>query len=303
MIVKGKTLILDNFRKVLSGYSIDIQDIVRSAILDGVDISKYIDACKNSPYRLDQIRLGIKEGLPDTFFSLSGEQLYRFRSLKADGKDVRTVSDMLRKSTLSDAHIDYVLKWVSEGRNIKGLNVALIPRKLLSVYDSGLSSGVDMSMLVGTSNYSEDYLQNLIILVKNGRDCSKFIDGSWDEGIVKVAARRSSNHLGWYEEWYSYIRKGMSPLVLDEIAGILNSGFSLIDSYKLTCSEIAKLIIKEGSGTPDLDYCSLLNKAARGGMNLRKFIGLNLYEADSLYQSTKQESKVKISGSIRGKRS
>ena len=77
MVVKGKTLILDNFRKILSNYTVDIQDVVRSAILDGVDISKYIDVCKDNPYRLEQIRLSIKEGLDESLFNLSGDLLYR----------------------------------------------------------------------------------------------------------------------------------------------------------------------------------------------------------------------------------
>ena len=69
---KGELLVLDNFRVVLKNYSLDVQDIVRSAILDGLDISEYISQYKNDPYKLDQIRLELKEGLNTSLFSVSG---------------------------------------------------------------------------------------------------------------------------------------------------------------------------------------------------------------------------------------
>lgn len=47
---KGTNLILDNFRTVLRDYSIDVQDVVRSAILDDVDVADYIEICKYCPH-------------------------------------------------------------------------------------------------------------------------------------------------------------------------------------------------------------------------------------------------------------
>ena len=43
MYFKGKKLLLDNFRDVLKNYSLDIQDVVRSCILDDIDVEKYIN--------------------------------------------------------------------------------------------------------------------------------------------------------------------------------------------------------------------------------------------------------------------
>ena len=36
MKYKGTTLVLDNFRTVLKDFSVDVQDVVRSALLDNV---------------------------------------------------------------------------------------------------------------------------------------------------------------------------------------------------------------------------------------------------------------------------
>lgn len=60
MEYRNQVLLLDNFRSILSSFSLDVQDVVRSAILDGVDLNPYIERFREDPYKLDQIRLGLK---------------------------------------------------------------------------------------------------------------------------------------------------------------------------------------------------------------------------------------------------
>ena len=45
----GRKIILDNLREELSAYSVDIQDVVRSAILDGIELGSYVEECREDP--------------------------------------------------------------------------------------------------------------------------------------------------------------------------------------------------------------------------------------------------------------
>ena len=61
MYLNSRRVTLDNISEVLVGYSLDIQDEVRSMILDGLDLSEWVSVCRENPYRLNQIRLAVKE--------------------------------------------------------------------------------------------------------------------------------------------------------------------------------------------------------------------------------------------------
>lgn len=293
MVVKGKTLILDNFRRCLSEYSVDIQDIVRSAILDGVDISKYLDVCRDNPFRLDQIRLGIKEGLDEALLSLNGDALYRVRKLRKSG-NLAEVTRQLSKGSLSDEHIYHLLDWIQDGRSIHDIELATIPKNLLSVYDVGLSYDVDMSIFNGIK-CDVNYLNALVSMAKNRRSVEKFLDSSkWDLSVIQCVSVHSANHMGWFEEWVDCITPSMSYAVVDELREL----------YMYMNKLSAKLRVSEETlrGITDVDYLAVLVKAAKDGMDLNNFVGLDKFSADSLYMSTKQGTKKKISGNIRGKR-
>lgn len=291
MLFKGRTLILDNFRSCLSKYSVDIQDVVRSAILDGVDITKYIDVCKDNPFRLDQIRLGIKEGLDTSLFSLDGDVLYRVRKLRRSG-NIGLLTKQLSKGSLSDEHISHLLDWIQEGRSIEGIEMAIIPKNLLSVYDLGLSYGVDMSIF-NNVHCTPEYLEYLVGIAKNKRPVEKFLDCSkWSTSVLHCVMLASSNHMGWYDNWVSELEPSMSYDVVEALRQL--------HSYMIRLDQ-SKWVSAKEMGTLDDKYIEVLVKVAKDGMNLRKFLGLDRLSADSLYMEMKQGTKQKISGNIRGK--
>lgn len=293
MVVKGKTLILDNFRRCLSEYSVDIQDIVRSAILDGVDISKYLDVCRDNPFRLDQIRLGIKEGLDDVLLSLNGDALYRVRKLRKNG-NLAEVTRQLAKGSLSEEHIYHLLDWIQDGRSINGIELATVPKNLLSVYDIGLSYDVDMSIFNGIKCDAE-YLNALVSIAKNKRSVKKFLDSTkWGLSVVRYVSLHSGNHMGWYEGWVECITPSMSYDIVEGIRELYMYMNKLPTKQRISCETLR--------GITDVDYLAVLVKAAKDGMDLNNFVGLDKFSAVSLYMSTRQGTKKKISGNIRGKR-
>lgn len=290
---KGKLVVLDNFRKVFGNYSVDVQDIVRSAVCDGVDISKYVDVCKDNPFRLDQIRLGIKEGLPDAVFSLNGDAIYKVRGLRKSG-GFNEIVKQLESGSLSDEHIAHLLQWVSDGRNIHGIELVTVPKNLLSEYDIGLSYGVDMSEFNGFTR-SPEYLKRLVVIRKNNRPVGKFLKDGWSIAVLSVVSRNSNNYLGWYEDFVKCITTDMEYEVVEDISTLYMYMSKMNSRNQLNIEEV-RVVSK------NKDYLKVVLEAAKSGMNLRDFIGLDEFSANSLYMSKKEGTKRQISGSIRGKR-
>lgn len=184
MNYKGNELILDNFREVLSKFSVDVQDVVRSAILDGIDIAGYINQCRSNPYRLDQIRLGKKEGIPDKFFEMtSGKALFRLRSMIKKGIRVPLDIDTVRGS--SEEVLNYVLTWIEEGVPFERLNVSLIPTDLLEVFDFGLRQGYDMVEFNTGKKYAPEYIKSLLRLKSRRVSITPFLREDWKVEVVK----------------------------------------------------------------------------------------------------------------------
>lgn len=187
MEYKKKMLVLDNFREVLKSYSLDVQDVVRSAILDGVDISMYLEQCKNAPYRLDQIRLGMKEGLSKTLLSIkSGDQLYKIRCLRNKGKDISLFEEQILKGLAGDG-LDLLIAWVGAGYNAAGLNMSIIPMNMVKIFEYGLSKGFDMRYFNNGKEYPVEYVKACLSIVANGKDIKVFTEKDpWDLEVLKL---------------------------------------------------------------------------------------------------------------------
>ena len=94
----------------------DVQDVIRSAILDDVDIAEFVNSCRDNPYRLDQIRLALKENITGGILSIgNGETIREIRNMRSVGVDISEISRQLENASLSEKHISYLLKWVREG--------------------------------------------------------------------------------------------------------------------------------------------------------------------------------------------
>lgn len=229
MKYNGVEMILDNFRSLLFDMSVDVQDVVRSAILDGIDISEYIVPCKDNPYKLDQIRLAKKEELPEGLIgSTSGEMLYQLRRLRQRGVDLSGVEYQLENGSLSDEYMEYMLNWVSDGINLHGLNIAIIPKNLLETFDYGMRSGFNMTPFNTGYSYSPEYIKLCLMILKNGKDVSVFLKGDYDlevlrtlSGISKIANQR-------WNMLINNIDSGISKDRLDRLIPFIKSGVSIV---------------------------------------------------------------------------
>lgn len=179
-------LILDNFRNELSEFSVDVQDVVRSAILDDIDISEYIIPCKDDPYKLEQIRLSLKQGLR-VISTASGSILYKIRQLYERGIDISSL-DRYEKSGVSEACLEYFLSWLEDGLNVYNINIAIIPKNLLDIFDYGIRNGYDMTPFNTGKSYTSDYIRVCLKMASNGKSIDMFTSKNWDILVLSELA-------------------------------------------------------------------------------------------------------------------
>lgn len=226
MKYNNKDLILDNFRDLLFDYSVDVQDVVRSSILDNIDIIPYIKIYKDDAYKLDQIRLAIKEGLPKTFFKTTGDMLYQIRQMSRRGVDLSSIENQL-KSNLSEQSMKYLIKWVDDGINISKLNIAIIPNSLLDTFDYGLRSGFDMTEFNNGKNYSSKYIKLCLQIKKNDKPISFLLSGEWSLDSLTVLSRESKMQKNKWQLLVQGIDEQVSTSRLDLLVKLVKAGVSI----------------------------------------------------------------------------
>lgn len=229
MKYNGVKLILDNFRSLLFDMSVDVQDVVRSAILDGVDISEYIVPCRDNPYKLDQIRLAIKDELPDGLIgTTSGEMLYQLRRLKQRGIDLTGVESQLVNGALSDEYMEYMINWVCDGINVGGLNIAIIPKNLLDTFDYGLRSGFDMSPFNTGYSYAPEYIKLCLMISKNGKPVDIFLQGDYSLEVLRSLSVLSKISDQRWKMLVNNIDSSISNNRLEKLIPYIKSGVSIV---------------------------------------------------------------------------
>ena len=282
MEFNGKKLILDNFRGELKGYPIDVQDIVRSAILDGLDISEYIQACKGNPSRLEQIRLCKKEGVDESYLSTpSGELLYRMRTLGKKGVNLQPIKKYLTMTpSLGEVYISYVLDWYEDGITFDYLNLSIIPEMLLSVFDLGLRNGVNMKIFNNGKIYTTQYLLSCVQIYNNGHNVDSFLKDDWDSDTLQAITTFSKTTKSKFKQLISLVtRKDSSDRVVKYIEAVRLSRDLVVELKGIEEDERINLVIDAFKN--NLDFKKVANKE------------LTLAEARSLYSDLYLE-KTKI---------
>lgn len=227
MKVNGVKLLLDNYRAELKGYSVDIQDIVRGAILDDVDISPYLESCKDNPFKLDQIRLGLKEGLSEVYYKYSFYTIYNVRTLIKNGVDTSPIES--QASNLSNNHMKYLVRWVENGYFISNLDLSVIPESMLNVFEYGLQNGFDMKEFNTGRVYSERFIRACLKIKKLGKSISVLLSDEYTIEVVEMLGSVCSS-ISSVDRWNSLmysISPKMSGTKIAALAEITKYGLEL----------------------------------------------------------------------------
>lgn len=196
MYIKGKRVTLENINSLLEGYSLDIQDEVRSMILDGLDLSKWIEVCSDNPYRLNQIRLATKEGLNPHYFTIvDGRILYKLRKLYQKGFNIEELQNYVGKG-FTEEQWDYLISWAENGLLDNRLNLIRTPTSMWSYIDKGLKRSLPMWIFTTGRLYSDRYMKSVLTLMSKGVSADKYVKESWDIEVLEKLAEFSSRR--WF---------------------------------------------------------------------------------------------------------
>ena len=199
MYFKGSRVTLESISSQFRGYSLDIQDEVRSMVMDNLDLSKWIDVCRDNPYRLNQIRLGSKEGLDPRFFTiLDGSVIYRIRSLAATGFNVGELLAYVGVGFTKEQWF-YIISWAERGLLDSRLALVRTPFSMWGFIDKGLRVNLPMWLFTSGKKYSDTFMHSVLTLMSNGQPGEKFLNSLWKDETLKLLAEFS------YRRWFNNI--------------------------------------------------------------------------------------------------
>ena len=224
MDYKGTLVTLENYHILFKDYSLDIRDEVRSAVIDGLDVSKYIEACKNDPYRLNQIRLGIKENVPIRYFSLNGTVLYEVRKALKVSKDL-SAFDKYINAGFNTEQYTYILSWLLHGFRVEKCNLRLLPKNLWRVFNYGVLNKYPMEIFCTGHPYSERYITSCLHLLANGDDVTPYLSGEWDESVLEALV--SYVNKPYYKKVRHFLTPRSKPDYVDSIFECAQWGMEL----------------------------------------------------------------------------
>lgn len=293
MLYNGRNLVMDNFRSLLSDFEVDVQDVVRSAILDGVELAPYMEKCRTDSYKLDQIRLSIKEGVPEVLYdTLSGEQIYIIRQLLKNNYNVAPIISQITAGKLSGCYLDYMISWVTKGIDISELKISLIPKKMLEVFNMHLSQGRDMRPFNNGRIYSKEYVLYCMSIQEKGRDINRFANEQWSEDVLSYLANIVGNTSD--KVWGSVMSVVKCHTELDRVKLLFKAA-----KHKLPVEELGKHTY--GADVYDNESISIIIDAAKGGFDFKLLMagGLTADERRAKLDEMKMNRGRKVGGVLR----
>ena len=275
MYFNNQRVKIENIDKVFAGYSIDIQDEVRSMVLDGINLVDWVTVCKDNPYRLNQIRLASKEGVDPRFFSISdGTVLYKLRNYLRSGFSGEELYRFLGCGFDSEQW-SYILSWADKGYLDKRLALVRTPKRLWSIIDKGLQNNLPMWVFTTGKNYSVEEMNSLIKIMSNGYTIDRFLKGSWRTEVLKTLAEFS--RYSWYGNIVNAVYDFISLdflLLIGELAKSRVIDMDLLEAYKGDSGERGYYLYQSY-------HLSLILQAVLKGIDYTSLKDYNLRESDA----------------------
>ena len=224
VVIDGKIATLSNYLELSKGYSADIQDEIRSAILDDTPISPYLKRCKDDSFRLNQIRLCIREYIPSRYISthLSATNLKWIRQIHKKGYSLSVLDCYLSKRgvlSISCDALDLLLSAYYDGVDISKVDFNIVPEDLVGIVCAGLKKGYPMWVFSEKfSTLSKEHLRVLIQGMNLNLDIHPFLDDNWDVDSIRLILSNATRIE--YTVLMKHINSRFSKVQLDEVLSI-----------------------------------------------------------------------------------
>ena len=244
-LYRGSMITLRNYMSIFANVSPDIQDEVRSAAIDDTEIGEYIAPCVNDSYKLGQIRIALREGIPKDFITtaFSGYALHRIRGGLRQGYDMTPLLRYVSNSTkyISDATMNTLADFVLLGADITRVDFTEVAPELVEPVCRGLSKGYPMWVITESgTTFTEDTLNLLMRGLSLGIDIHPFLNGEWsDAAIITVLSYVKTVDVSCL---LSYINAKFPTGLIKEVFELSSKGF-----------DVRQVCIKDREGYPIYD--------------------------------------------------
>lgn len=182
---KRQIITLENYTTIFKECSPDVQDEIRSAILDDTQIAKFIEPCGKDSYKLGQIRMALRELLPVEFIDvrLTGKTIYYIRNGFKSGVEMTSILRYVGK--LDPLVVEKLAEYMIAGVDIDRVDFTDVPTSQLDLVCRGLYKGYPMWLLVGEGVHLSDSMVRVLMRgMSLGIDVHRFIDGHWKEDVL-----------------------------------------------------------------------------------------------------------------------
>lgn len=257
MYYKGIEIDLNNYQEVFKVCSPDILDEIRSAILDDVNIVRYINGCGDDNYKLGQIRMALRENIPSKYLSTSstGDTIKNIRYCAKYNIDLEPLEKYIepKKLNIDAISLEKITEGMCLGASIREIDFRKVKSSLVPIFMKGLVRGYPMEICEDCQFLTEDYVITLMKGMALDIDILPFITNKWSVAQMVLI--------------FSY----SSKININEILGYISNNFDY---------EVTTLLLNAKS--EGLDIENLCYKDEDG------FCIYNEYQIDALLEGKRQ---------------
>ena len=289
------TVTLSNYLSIFKDKIVDIQDEVRSAVLDDTQIGEYIDAVGEDSYKLSQLRLAIKEGMEGTYVTpyLSSSNINKLRKCSSKGFDLSVLDRYIFKEgipPIPTQSLDLILDVILSGKDISLVDFTTVKTELLPLVCAGLKKGYPMWLCLGDTSMSVDKLEVLIKGMQLGYDIHLFADSNWSYKQLFILMRSGVEHI---EKVMQYVNFNFTTSQLTEVIWGVTKGL-----------DVSKYAVVDESGMPIYNAYQMyeIKKGLASGLDVTSYLDPSLRDTVMKERRLALEEKKKsyrgLSGSI-----
>lgn len=235
---------LTNYKSIFEGYLPEVQDEIRSAIMDNTPIGMYIDECSKDAYKLGQIRCAMREFIDPEYIDviMSGTTIFYIRMGMFAKVDMSGILQYI--GVLSENHLEKVAQLCYIGIDISKMDFTRINDKIFDIVCKGLIQKYPMWLLQDIKVNDEGYVKLLMQGLRLGFDIHPFLEEEWS---AELLVRLFTLDKDVYTKVLQYINNKTDVDVLmgviecvkagvdiTPIMGKYSDGYDLYDSYQLT---------------------------------------------------------------------
>lgn len=270
-----RIIALDNYAQVFGEECTpDVLDEIRSAILDNTPIENYIDPCGDDSYLLGQIRMALREEVPEEYLDprLTGKTIYNIRQGFANGRDMHALMWYYPQKALrvDKSVIETLSSFCLVGADISRVDFTLVPKGLVATFCKGLYKGYPMWLLTDDApNLPEAKVKLLMRGMELGIDIHPFVRKGWDKNVMLLMfSYAKSVDLN---TMLSYINQHFNTDQVKELLNFASAGIP-----------INRLCVKDHSGAPVYNSYQMheLGESLKQGVDIQVMFNPRLSDYD-----------------------